>query len=107
MPITYRVEVQPLALHDMEEIVSYVAGELKNPSAAQKITEDLVAGMESLSRLPFRCSAHVPIRPLKFEYRKLRVGNYLVFFRISEEEEIVTIARVLYGRSNLDRQLDQ
>lgn len=27
------------------------------------------------------------------------MGNYLVFFYVSEEAETVTVARVLYGRS--------
>ena len=106
MPIDYKVEVQPLALRDMEEIVSYVAGELKNPPAAQRLAEALVAGMESLAHLPSRCPTHVPMRPLRHEYRKLGVGNYLVFFRVSEKEEVVTVARVLYGRSSLDSRLE-
>ncbi len=106
MPIDYKVEVQPLALRDMEEIVSYVAGELKNPPAAQRLAEELVTGMKSLAHLPSRCPMHVPIRPLKHEYRKLGVGNYLVFFRVSEKKEVVTVARVLYGRRSLDSLLD-
>ena len=106
MPIDYRVEVQPLALHDMEEMVSYVAGELKNPPVAEQLAEDLVASIASLSRLPSRCPTHVPIRPLAFEYRKLKVGNCLVFFRVSEKEEVVSVARLLYGRRDLDRHLE-
>ena len=106
MPIDYKVEVQPLALRDLEEIVSYVAGELKNPPTAQRLAEDLVAGMESLAHLPSRCPMHVPMRPLKYEYRKLGVGNYLVLFRVSEKEEVVTVARVLYGRSWLDSHVE-
>ena len=106
MPINYRVIVQPAALHDMEDIVGYVAGELKNPSAAQKLAQDLTKGIASLGHLPTRCPAHAPIRPLKHEYRKLRVDNYLAFFWVSEEDETVTVVRVLYARRDFDRRLE-
>ena len=105
MPISYRVVVQPLALKDMEDAVGYVARELKNPSAPQKLAESLTDGIASLSHLPTRCPAHTPMRPLRHEYRKLRVGNQLVFFWVSEEDEAVTVARVLYARKNIDQQL--
>ena len=67
---------------------------------------DYKVEVQPLSHLPSRCPMHVPMRPLKHEYRKLGVGNYLVFFRMSEKEEVVTVALVLYGRSGLDSRLE-
>ena len=67
---------------------------------------DCKAEVQTLAHLPSRCPMHVPMRPLKYEYRKLGVGNYLVLFRVSEKEEVVTVARVLYGRSRLDSHLE-
>lgn len=106
MAIDYRVEVQPLALRDMSEAATYVASELKNPDAAGRLAESLVQGIESLASLPTRCPLHRASRPLRHEYRRLKVGSYLIFFSISEEEELVTVARVLYARRNLDKHLD-
>ena len=105
MAITYKVEIQPLALRDMTDSVTYIADKLKNPIAAERLAERLVEGIESLSELPTRCPPHLSPRPLKREYRKLRVDSYLIFFTVSEEEETVTVARVLYARRNLDRLL--
>lgn len=105
MAIHYKVEVQPAALRDMTEAVTYIARELKNHSTATRLSERLASGIESLSKLPSRCPLHVPARPLGREYRKLRVDNYLIFFSVSEVHETVTVARVLYAQKDLDRWL--
>lgn len=105
MAITYRVEVQPLALRDMNDVVTYIASELKSPAAADHLADKLVEGIESLATLPSRCPLHQTLRPLRHEYRQLRVDNYLVLFTVSEEKETVTVARVLYARRDLDKQL--
>ena len=44
----------------------------------------------------------MPIRPLKHEYRKLRVRNYLVFYWVDEERKLVTVARMIYARRNYE-----
>ena len=85
----------------------YVAQELKNPQAANRLADSLVKGIESLATLPTRCPLHVPVRELGREYRRLSVGNYLIFFCASEADEVVTVARVLYGRRDVDKQLEQ
>ena len=105
MPITYKVEVQPQALRDMTEIVTYIADDLKNPGAAERLAERLVHAIESLTRLPSRCPLYLPSRPLRREYRRLRVESYLVLFTMSEKDEVVTVARVLYAKRELDAHL--
>lgn len=101
MAVAYHVEVQPAALHDLEHIVDYISGELKNLAAAYRFAERATSAMQSLSTLPTRCSLYVPPKPLRREYRKLAVDNYLIFFWVSEEQEIVTVARVLYAGRDL------
>lgn len=101
-----QVIVQPLALDDMTQIVTYVAKELDSPEAAQKLASRFVEGIESLSKLPARCPLYQPPRPLRHEYRRLAVGNYLVFFWVSEEEEMVTVVRVIYGYRNLPKMIE-
>lgn len=105
MPISYSVEVLPIALRDMEEAVSYIAKELGSPEVAASFSDKLVEGINSLSRFPTRCSPYYPPRKLKHEYRKLPVGNYLLFFWVSEEEETVTVARMLHSRMDTDSRL--
>lgn len=105
MGLKYLVVVQPAALRDMTRIVTYLANDLENPTAAGHMADRLHAAIRSLSTLPTRCAPYVPPRKLLHEYRKLVVGNYLVLFYVSEEAETVTVARALYGRSRHEEAL--
>ena len=48
----YNVEYLPSAVQDMVEIVLYIARELNNPAAAERIAERLAEAGESLRDLP-------------------------------------------------------
>lgn len=92
------MEYLPLAMQDMVEIVVYVAKELNNPSAAEHLAERLSEAGESLAVMPYAHPAYQPLRPLKHEYRKLLVQNYLMLYWVDEMAQRVTIARVIYAR---------
>ncbi len=96
----YRVVFLPSAMEDVVETVRYVSRELQNPHAADALAEELIEGAESLSTFPYSHPAYVPIRPLKYEYRKLPVKNYLMFYRVDEGNKTVTISRVVYSARN-------
>ena len=103
----YNVEYLPSAMQDMVEIVTYIARELNNPSAAERIAERLVeAAGESLRDFPYAQPAYTPLRPLKHEYRKLLVENYMMLYWVTETEKRVTIARVVYARRNYAKLLE-
>ncbi|MCL2618217.1 MAG: type II toxin-antitoxin system RelE/ParE family toxin [Defluviitaleaceae bacterium] len=42
---------------------------------------------------------------MAYEYRKLPVKSYAMFYRVDEREKLVTIARVIYARRNHERLL--
>ena len=96
----YNVEYLLSAVQDMVEIVTYIARELNNPSAAECIAERLAEAGESLRDFPYAQPAYTPLRPLKHEYRKLLIENYM------ETEKRVTIARVVYARRNYAKLLE-
>lgn len=45
------------------------------------------------------------IRPLKNEYRRRPVGNYILFYSVSKEAGLVTVARVIYARREYAKML--
>ena len=102
----YRVEFLPKALEDMVEIVRYISRELSNPMAADALADDFIKAAGSLAVFPYAHSLFIPIRPLKREYRKLPVKNYLLFFWVEEEKKTVTVARVIYASRDYDGELD-
>ena len=102
----YNVEYLPLAVQDMVEIVVYITQELNNPAAAERIAEQLTKAGEILQDFPYAQPAYTPLRPLKHEYRKLLVENYMMLYWVTEEEKRVTIARVVYARRNYTKLLE-
>ena len=89
----------------MTEIVRYISHILLNPAAAEKLAEEMVDAAEKLTDLPHIYAIHQSIKPLKKEYRKLNVKNYIIFYWIDEKEKRVTIARVIYARRDFEKLL--
>lgn len=102
----YKLEYLPVAQRDMVEIVRYISGELQNPVAAERLAMELVNAAESVLTFPYALSAYQPIRPLKREYRKILVQNFLMFYWVDEEKKLVTVARVVYAKRDVARLLE-
>jgi len=94
----YKLEYLPVARQDMIEIAQYISRELSNPMAAEQMAVELVEAGDRLAEIPYASPAYIPIRPLKREYRKLPVQNYLMFYWVNEAEKMVTVARVIYAK---------
>ena len=103
----YKLEYLPVAQRDMVEIVRYISEELQNPAAADRLAMELVNAAESVLTFPYALPAYQPIRPLKREYRKILVQNFLVFYWVDEEKKWVTVARVVYAKRDISRLLER
>lgn len=104
MNSSYHVVYLPVARRDMVDIVDYISHELKNPDAAERLAVQMVEAIEGLTDFPYACPVYLPIRPLAYEYRKLRVQHYLIFYWVDERQKIITIARVIYEKRYLPKQ---
>lgn len=102
----YKLEYLPVARRDMIEIVRYIGQELQNPTAADQLAMELIEAGDSIPRFPYANPAFIPIRPLKYEYRKLLVQNYFMFYWVDEVKKLVTVARVVYARRDYERLLE-
>ena len=102
----YELEYLPSAVKDMVDIVTYISKTLDNPMAAQRLSEEFVTEAENLRNFPYSLPVYNPIRPLKREYRKIIVKNYIMFYWVSEQEKRITIARVMYGKSDYGKGLE-
>ena len=101
----YDLQYLPSARKDMVETVRYISETLHNPTAAERLAVELIEAGDSILTFPYANPVHMPIRPLKHEYRKLRVHNYLMFYWVNEERKLVTVARVIYARRNYEKLL--
>ena len=89
----------------MVEIAKYISIELCNPSAAEKLTLEMIEAAEGLAMFPYLMATYVPQSPLKHEYKRLVVKNYIMFYWINESEKSVIIARVIYARRDFSNLL--
>ena len=102
----YKLEYLPVARHDMVEIVKYISHVLYNPSAAEKLAEEMIQAAERLTELPYIYPVHRTIKPLKQEYRKLIIKNYILFYYVDEKEKKVVVARAVYSRRDYEKLFD-
>ena len=98
----YDLQYLPSARKDMVDVVRYISETLHNPTVAERLAMELIEAGDSILTFPYANPVHMPIRPLKHEYRKLRVRNYLMFYWVDEERKLVTVARVIYARRNYE-----
>ena len=96
--LMYKLEYLPVAKRDIVDIAIYISHELSNPTASEKMISKIIKAIDKLKGSPYLSRVHYPIRPLKYEYRRLIVQNYLVFYYVNEEKKLITVARVIYAR---------
>ena len=101
----YQLDFLPIARQDMTDIARYISHELFNPTAAEKLADEMIDAADRLTDFPYINAIHQSIKPLKKEYRKLIVKNYIMFYWIDENEKRVTIARAIYARRDYEKLL--
>ena len=94
----YKLEYLPQAMQDMADIARYISRDLSNPAAADKLARALIKAADKLVDFPYKNRVYQPIRPLKQEYRRQIVQNYILFYYVDEDQKLVTIARAIYAR---------
>ncbi|MDR1705708.1 MAG: type II toxin-antitoxin system RelE/ParE family toxin [Clostridiales bacterium] len=94
----YNIRIIETAQTDMRNIWQYIAVELQNPTAAELRISLLDAAIRSLKEYPARFPlVHDDYLAYK-GYRVIVVKSHLVFFIIRDDDETVSVLRVLYGR---------
>ena len=87
----------------MVDIAKYIGVKLENPEAAERLAEKMIEAAEKLTDMPYKCPVYIPVKPLRHEYRKLIVQNYIMFYWVDEDKKLITIARVVYSGREIGR----
>jgi len=101
----YQLTFLPIAKQDMTDIVRYIGRELLNPTTAEALADEMIEAAERLCDYPYVNAIHQTIKPLKYEYRKLLVKNYIMLYWVDEKDKLITIARVMYARRDYEKRL--
>ena len=94
----YHIDITKPAENDIYEAAKYIAEQLLNPSAADRLIDDIERTVNSLSIMPDRYALVKDDVLARLGFRFIPVNNYLIFYIIREEMKTVTIQRFLYGR---------
>ncbi len=94
----YTIFMTQVASDDLRGITAYITNELREPAVAKRIIAKIKEVVMSLKTMPNRYSM-IDEESLAIKgIRKTIVDNYIIFFIVSEENNTVTIIRILYDR---------
>lgn len=96
----YRVIISPSANADLFNALKYIAFDLENQQAAEKLADGVGKAFADLEEFP---AAHELCRdPVlgRMGYRRYQVGKYLVIFRIVENAQEVRVLHVFHASQN-------
>ena len=102
----YKLQFLPIAKKDIESIISYINNNLKNSSAAKRMINIIMECASNACKFPYGIPIYQTFNKMNYDYRCIRVKNYLMFYTIDENKKIVTIVRVLYKKMNIENYLN-
>ena len=104
----YSLRYLPLFYDELDNEVSYIAFNLKNGDAAEKLLDDVEAaildrlkvGPEMFEKVPSRKDREHP-------YYRIYVRNYIIYYVVLEErgEKIMEVRRFLHTRQDRDNKV--
>ena len=93
----YKLIVAELAHQDLDNIVSYIAIQLANPTAAGDFLDEVAKCYGYLKSNPMMYAKCQDKRLEKEGYRKALIKNYVLVYKINEASKTVSILRFFYS----------
>jgi addiction module RelE/StbE family toxin len=98
--MSYSVNITDFAEEDILTAVKYIFNTLNNPSAANDLLDKIERQEKILENTPDIFPSvqdeYLSGKGLKF----VKVNNYLIFYNIDEDKEIVNVIRFLCGQKD-------
>ena len=95
----YKVRFSPYAKEDKKEIKSYLSKFY--PKTPQRFTALLKKHIANLKENPYI----YPEYPENTNYRRMLVGNYIVFYKVDDAERQIDIYRILRASWDLPKHI--
>ena len=95
------------ARQDLKNIYEYIANSLHAPDTARNMYRQIIQSARSLEPMPERNLLYKEEPWHSQGVRFVPVKNYLLFYTVNNETNTVSIARILYGGMDINRQLEE
>ena len=93
----YNLDITDHAEDDLDKILSYISNVLNAPKAASDFADKVYDCYDRLEDNPYIYEECRDARLKKEKYRRAVIGNYVLLFRIHEDEKKVIVHRFFYG----------
>ena len=103
MKIVYTFQAQ----QDLKNIYEYIAYSLLVPDTARNMSRQIMQSVRSLETMPERNPLYKEEPWHSQGVRFIPVKNYLLFYTVNNETHTVSIALILYGGMDINRQLEE
>ena len=103
----YNIHITATAERDILRAADYIEFTLKNPTAADHLLDAATEQINSLSDMPEKFRLVDDPILASWKIRFIIVNNYLAFYTIDKEKQLVIVIRFLYQKSNWNSILGQ
>ena len=105
--MSYIIHITATAERDIIRAADYIEFSLKNPTAAEHLLDVATEQINSLTDLPEKFRLVEDPVLASWGIRFIIVNNYLAFYTIDKERQMVIVVRFLYQKSNWNSILRQ
>lgn len=95
----YKLRFLPLFEDDLNEIVDYITLRLKNPSAADRLVDDVEAAIMKRLEMPESFEPYPSTRDREYPYYAIQIRNFTVFYVVIGDT--MEVRRILYSRRDM------
>lgn len=99
----YKLSFLPLFEEDLNEIVDYITTDLQNPSAADRLVDDIEFAINKRLEAPLSYALFHSSKKRLHPYYRISVRNFSVFYVVINDT--MEVRRVLYSKRDLDNLL--
>ena len=99
----YRLRYLPLFYEELDEKMTYIAENLKNPKAANDLLDKVETAILERLSVAESFEPYYSIRERKYTYYRIYVDNYIIYYVIINDDPkdlIMEVRRFLYNGQN-------
>ncbi|GHU79947.1 hypothetical protein FACS1894191_3940 [Clostridia bacterium] len=99
--MAFTVKFSEQAADDLDEILRYISEELYNPQAAGRFYEAVGKKLGLLREQPHMFPLYHDEKLSAEGFHAAIIGNFLLFYLVDDDNSLVNIARILYGKRDI------
>lgn len=101
--MAYKIVKTDSFQRDLDAVIGYIVISLENKIAAAALLDSIEECYNDLERMPLMYEACRDPRLKVLGYRKVVIHNYIMIYKVVEEEKTINIMRLFHGRQDYEK----